>query len=439
MITILGKPIELQAGGWLEVIYEIYIGLVVGIFHGPRVIYSTFARFLRKILKLPEADSTQQRKNEGLKVVGVGYGRTGTVSSSHRSASVAEAPWQMVRRLGWRHKELVSNGRHIRRQSISYFLVTVDGIVCCTGHVSFANCTFGPCSHLVYSLQYSLNLALDELGFPALHTQHLYENSDIIGMWTSEIILPSIQSGRAELGRPNLKLIASKGYQATTDLPMALYFEQVMEEYPDCKFILTTRENSEVWFRSWDTLTKSIAQPAYLGGLFFSNVNKVSLYLRWLFAIVGQDNSYLTVAFPFPDQSKKAAIASYEDHNRRVRTLIPKEKLLEYNVEQGWQPLCDFLEIADCPNSPFPKTNSARSVQVQSISSQIAPLMLILFCLFYAFASFVRRVTGMTVLQWVNCQRTNVAVKLGLTRDGHKVHWGPATKSKRKKPLAKLA
>jgi hypothetical protein len=237
---------------------------------------------------------------------------------------------------------------------------------------------------------------------PTLHTQHLYEYDKIINMWTKEVFNPAIQAKEALMGRPNLQLIVNTGFQATMDLPMALYFEQVMEEFPDCKFILTTRKSSEVWFRSWDTLTKSITQPTRVGGRFFTNVKQYSNYLRWLFSVVNRDESYLTVPLPLPDQNKEASIATYEEHNHRVRAAIPKDRLLEFRVTDGWEPLCNFLEISECPTTPFPKTNSARSVQVQAISSFIIPLIIILFVLFYAFAKAFRKLTGLTVIQWTN-------------------------------------
>jgi hypothetical protein len=245
-----------------------------------------------------------------------------------------------------------------------------------------------------------LTLALEELGFPTLHTQHLYEHDEIISMWTNEIFLPSIRKEKTSMGRPNLQLIADYGYQATADMPMALYYEQVMEEFPDCKFVLTTRENSEVWFRSWDTLTSSITEPTNLGGVFFTGVRQYSQYLRWLYSVVNKDESYLTVPFPLPPQNKQASIASYEEHNRRVRATIPSEKLLEYSVKDGWNPLCNFLEISSCPDTPFPRTNTARSVQVQAATALIAPLICVLFVLFYGFVKLFRQMTGMTIVQW---------------------------------------
>ena len=75
---------------------------------------------------------------------------------------------------------------------------------------------------------YSLTLALDELGHKTLHTQHMYETPEILDMWNREIFTPSIESGNADLGHPDFDLIASKGFTATADLPMSLYFEQLV-------------------------------------------------------------------------------------------------------------------------------------------------------------------------------------------------------------------
>jgi hypothetical protein len=207
-------------------------------------------------------------------------------------------------------------------------------------------------------------------------------------------------------------VVTAAGFEATMDFPVALYYDVIMEKYPDCKFILTVRENSEVWFKSWDTLLKSITEPTNIGGHFFTAVRQLNHYLRWLLAVVAKDDAFLTAPFPLPEQNKEAAIRSYEEHNRRVREVIPADRLLEYDVRQGWEPLCKFLEIGDCPTTPFPKTNSARSVQVQAVSGTLMVLMVLLFVLFYLFSHTFQRVTGMTVLQWVNWKTSNVVDSL---------------------------
>merc|ERR1712062_907442 len=41
----------------------------------------------------------------------------------------------------------------------------------------------------------------------------------------------------------------------------------------------------------------------------------------------------------------------YRMHTEYVKSVVPKEDLLIWNVKQGWAPLCDFLghEVPDCP------------------------------------------------------------------------------------------
>jgi hypothetical protein len=41
-----------------------------------------------------------------------------------------------------------------------------------------------------------------------------------------------------------------------------------------------------------------------------------------------------------------------------IRGLVPKERLLEWSAEDGWEPLCKFLG-KPIPNQPFPRVNAA--------------------------------------------------------------------------------
>ena len=239
-------------------------------------------------------------------------------------------------------------------------------------------------------------------------------------MWENEVFQPSVEEQKAELRSPDFSIITRNGYQATMDFPMSLYYEQVHEQYPDCKFILTVRENSEVWFKSWDMLAKTITEPTRRFGTIISNVKRINVYLKWLFAMVNRDNIYLTPQSPTPTQNKAAAIASYEDHNRRVREMIPANQLLEYSVKEGWEPLCDFLDIEDCPTTPFPKSNSARSLHAQTIFAMALPLTVALFITFYLFSAIVQRCTGLTVLQWMNKKRIQFLTALSNVGQGKK-------------------
>lgn len=41
-----------------------------------------------------------------------------------------------------------------------------------------------------------------------------------------------------------------------------------------------------------------------------------------------------------------------------IRGLVPKERLLEWTVDEGWAPICRFLE-KEIPEEPFPHVNDA--------------------------------------------------------------------------------
>lgn len=69
----------------------------------------------------------------------------------------------------------------------------------------------------------------------------------------------------------------------------------------------------------------------------------------------------LVVAGIFDDRmsDRAHATALFNAHIAEVQAAIPASRLLTFDVEQGWEPLCGFL---DCPvpNISFPRLNSSR-------------------------------------------------------------------------------
>jgi len=252
---------------------------------------------------------------------------------------------------------------------------------------------------------YSLTLALTELGYPTLHSFKLFsQDLDILKMWADNVFIPSFHSKELSMGNPDFDIITSKGFTAVTDLPVSLYFKEIRDKYPNCKFILTKRDNPQVWFRSWTVMLQSfpfINLPVVQA--VFYNAKIMALYIRWLSAIVNNDESILTTPLDklLPMQREDQAIASYLEHNRRVKDLIPANQLLEFNVKEGWAPLCKFLEVAECPRTPFPNTNNALFMKVHCMVSYLTPLTIVLFILFSLFAWGFKKLTGERVLQWV--------------------------------------
>lgn len=173
----------------------------------------------------------------------------------------------------------------------------------------------------------SLKLALEQLGFgPCYHMLELIKNPAAPGLWEA-----------AADGAPDWPTIF-EGYNSTVDWPNATFYAELAEAYPDAKVILTERD-PEAWFASTQaTIFANDIDPAS-DNPFFRMVGKVVNRL-----------------FDWRMHDKNHLISIYEAHNARVRQVIPAERLLVYEVSQGWGPLCAFLGVA-VPDGPMPKVN----------------------------------------------------------------------------------
>ena len=49
-------------------------------------------------------------------------------------------------------------------------------------------------------------------------------------------------------------------------------------------------------------------------------------------------------------------IQNYKKHNLYVQSRVPSNNLLVWNVKDGWEPLCQFLNLS-VPNEPIPHAN----------------------------------------------------------------------------------
>jgi hypothetical protein len=59
---------------------------------------------------------------------------------------------------------------------------------------------------------------------------------------------------------------------------------------------------------------------------------------------------------------RTASTDIYGRHNDWVRSVVPKERLLEFEPGQGWEPLCDFLG-KPVPATPYPHTHETKEIR----------------------------------------------------------------------------
>jgi hypothetical protein len=60
------------------------------------------------------------------------------------------------------------------------------------------------------------------------------------------------------------------------------------------------------------------------------------------------------------------AKAAYERHNAEVRGGVAPDRLLRWQPDDGWGPLCQALGVA-VPDVPFPVTNTSAEFTTQTV------------------------------------------------------------------------
>lgn len=150
------------------------------------------------------------------------------------------------------------------------------------------------------------------------------------------------------------------GYQSTVDVPGASFWSDLIDVYLNAKVILTVRD-PEKWYNS---VLETIAPAPLLWKI---------LYKFTFLEGPGHFRRFFENAVwgPFCGGShvvrsgKDTMVKAFQDWNQRVRDTVPKERLLEFQVKDGWKPLCDFLECPIPPDDvPFPHAWKSENFQL---------------------------------------------------------------------------
>jgi hypothetical protein len=132
-----------------------------------------------------------------------------------------------------------------------------------------------------------------------------------------------------------------RGYVSQVDWPGASRWRQAMGAFPDAKVIHTERP-ADVWWASFDGTI----------GKFFAMAEQLPLPPEFREIFLTMKSGFLAETFAdFTDRD--AAIAAYRANNAAVREAVPADRLLVFDVAEGWGPLCAFLG-APVPDTPFP-------------------------------------------------------------------------------------
>lgn len=182
--------------------------------------------------------------------------------------------------------------------------------------------------------------ALEILEIPCYHMQTMMADMDgQVGLWEDA------RDGRADWDR------IFDGFESTVDWPAAYHYKELIEVYPEAKVLLSVRD-AEGWARSmFDTIWQVYFGESLMHHLCQARRLVDPAFERWYDLMVTM--TWANTG-PFARDEMSNLMASMESWNDEVRATVPAERLLEWHPRDGWEPLCEFLEV-DVPDQELPQ------------------------------------------------------------------------------------
>lgn len=166
----------------------------------------------------------------------------------------------------------------------------------------------------------SLKAALERLGFSrCYHMMEVFSHPEHIPLW--------LDANQEEAVNWE-KLFGD--YQAAVDWPSCTFYNELMQRYPDAKVLLSVRD-PDSWYQSALETIYSSQQLRPPASWLFALIPQVRRFMRMVDAVVWQG----TFGGRFED--KDYAIRVFNDHIAEVRRTVPPERLLVFDVKEGWE------------------------------------------------------------------------------------------------------
>ncbi|MFI7703693.1 sulfotransferase family protein [Nonomuraea sp. NPDC049480] len=207
----------------------------------------------------------------------------------------------------------------------------------------------------------SLKAALELLGYgPCYHMSAVIAEPYRVRQWLD------VGEGRSRDWDEVLR-----GFRSALDWPAAAYWRELAAHYPGAKVILTVRDPGR-WY-------DSVSETIFRSALAERRLPLRRRVVRWLVARRAPDFALYprmaraTVIDPIFGgriDDRAHVLDVYERHIAEVKTAIPADRLLVFDVREGWEPLCAFLGVA-VPEEPFPQANERVAWQAKRPRRQL--------------------------------------------------------------------
>jgi hypothetical protein len=207
--------------------------------------------------------------------------------------------------------------------------------------------------------------ALEQLGFgPCYHMRDLLTDLEAeLPLW--EAALAGDADWDAIFG-------GDRAIGSTVDWPSAYFYRELIDYYPDAKVLLSVRD-ADAWVNSmrgtiW-AMFHDHGAPIYHVSEARASVDP--LWRRYLDLMNGMNWAPGSGAFTGDHASDDGLAASMVRWNDEVKATVPADRLLAWNPAEGWEPLCEFLEV-DVPAEELPRLNDTHAFREGIIGGGIA-------------------------------------------------------------------
>jgi hypothetical protein len=198
-------------------------------------------------------------------------------------------------------------------------------------------------------------IALEMLGLPCYHMRDMMADFE-----TSVPQFRKALDGDADWDE------IFEGKESAVDWPASYHWRELIDVYPDAKVLLSVRD-VDGWVRSMEqTIIQIFFGDSLMHHLARAQYHIDPGYAAWLDLMTEMNWSDEHGAFAGTNGEPAAMPEAFERWNQAVIDTVPSERLLVWDPKDGWEPLCEFLEVP-VPEQPLPHVNDTENFQTNLI------------------------------------------------------------------------
>jgi hypothetical protein len=205
-------------------------------------------------------------------------------------------------------------------------------------------------------------ICLEMIGFgPCYHMATILTDLSLVPRWID-----------AFEGRTDWTVFDS--FQATVDWPGAFFYRELMDVYPEAKVLLSVRDGA-AWARSMrDTIYAVLFGDCLMRDLSAARMRVDPMWASYISLMIAMWEKSGLLGVIEGGFDENALAGAMERYNDEVRRCVPADRLLVWSPGDGWEPLCDFLEVP-VPSVPVPWVNDSSAFADMLNGAAIGSLM----------------------------------------------------------------